>query len=74
MRQMLDRGIGTQVHYLPVHRHPYYQERYGKQWLPGADRYYERALSLPLFPAMESADVDRVVAVLTDVLNGSSNA
>jgi UDP-4-amino-4,6-dideoxy-N-acetyl-beta-L-altrosamine transaminase len=57
-------GIGTQVHYIPVHRQPYYRRRYGAMDLPGADRYYERALSLPMFPAMEEGDVDRVVEAL----------
>ncbi len=57
-------GIGSQVHYLPVNRQPYYRERYGAQVLPGADAYYERCLSLPLFPSMRDEDVSRVVAAL----------
>lgn len=68
MRKLLGRGIGTQVHYLPVHRQPYYQSRYGNTQLPGADAYYASCLSLPLFPAMSEADIDRVVAVLTNQL------
>ena len=64
MRRLGERGIGTQVHYLPVHRQPYYHARYGALDLPGADAYYARALSLPLYPAMVDADVDRVVAAL----------
>ena len=54
-------GVGTQVHYVPVHLQPYYRHRYAVPELPGASRYYERCLSLPLFPAMESDDVDYVV-------------
>lgn len=69
MRLMRDKGIGTQVHYIPVHRQPYYQKLYGDVRLPGAERYYERCLSLPLFPGMDDGDVDRVVSVLTDALN-----
>lgn len=61
-------GIGTQVHYIPVHRQPYYRRRYGDISLPGADRYYDRALSLPLFPAMNDEDVDRVVEALKRAL------
>ena len=57
-------GVGTQVHYIPVHRQPYYRRRYGEQALPGAMAYFERCLSLPLFPAMEDGDVDRVVHAL----------
>ncbi|RME62273.1 MAG: UDP-4-amino-4,6-dideoxy-N-acetyl-beta-L-altrosamine transaminase [Alphaproteobacteria bacterium] len=62
------RGIGSQVHYFPVSHQPYYRRRYGLPHLPGAWRYYERCLSLPLFPAMTTDDVDRVVDALADVL------
>ena len=58
------RGIGSQVHYIPVHRQPYYRDRYGEIDLPGADAYYARCLSLPLFASMEAGDVDRVVEAL----------
>jgi dTDP-4-amino-4,6-dideoxygalactose transaminase len=61
-------GVGTQVHYIPVHRQPYYRERYGALSLPGADAYYRGCLSLPIFPAMTEADVDRVVRALSAVL------
>ncbi|HZZ89942.1 MAG TPA: DegT/DnrJ/EryC1/StrS family aminotransferase, partial [Caulobacteraceae bacterium] len=62
------RGVGSQVHYIPVHRQPYYAERYGIADLPGADAWYARCLSLPLYPAMADTDVDRVVAALGEVL------
>ena len=62
------RGVGTQVHYIPVHTQPYYRERYGEHDLPGASAWYERCLSLPLYPGMADDDVDRVVAALADVL------
>lgn len=68
MTELRQRGIGTQVHYIPVHRQPYYSQRYGLQDLPGADLYYKRALSLPLFPDMDENDVDRVVKALSEVL------
>jgi len=57
-------GIGTQVHYMPVHRQPYYRDRYGALELPGSERYYERCLSMPLFASMLEADVERVIAAL----------
>lgn len=59
-----ERGIGTQVHYIPVSRQPYYVNRYGAHDLPGADAYYQRALSLPLYPEMTDDDVLRVVDAL----------
>jgi dTDP-4-amino-4,6-dideoxygalactose transaminase len=68
MARLRERGIGTQVHYIPVHMQPFYRERYGHVDLPGAMEYYGRTLSLPLFPAMTERDVDRVVDVLADVI------
>ncbi len=64
MRRLKDQGIGTQVHYIPVHTQPYYRDLYGKIDLPGAEKYYARCLSLPLFPGMADDDPDRVVAAL----------
>ncbi len=63
------RGVGTQVHYIPVHRQPYYRDRYGDHDLPGADAWYDRCLSLPLYPSMAEADVDRVVEALGAILS-----
>ena len=68
MRALAERGIGTQVHYVPVHRQPYYAERYDTPALPGAERYYARCLSLPLFATMTADDAARVVETLADVL------
>jgi len=69
MRAMAADGIGTQVHYIPVHRQPYYAARYGKQNLPGAEAYYASTLTLPLHPSMSESDVGRVVASLKRHLN-----
>jgi UDP-4-amino-4,6-dideoxy-N-acetyl-beta-L-altrosamine transaminase len=68
MAQLKMHGIGTQVHYLPVHRQPYYRGLYGDLDLPGSTRYYDRVLSIPLYPDMTDADVERVVEALRDVL------
>lgn len=64
MRRLRDAGIGTQVHYFPVHRQPYYRKHVATPGLPGADRYYSQCLSLPLFPTMDDGDVVRVVQEL----------
>ena len=64
MRALAADGIGTQVHYFPVHRQPYYAKRYGALSLPGAEAYYASALSLPLFAAMTEEDAERVVGAL----------
>ena len=72
MRALRSRGIGSQVHYIPVHRQPYYRARYGEIELPGTEAYYARCLSLPLFAGMEPSDVDRVVGALSDLAEGSA--
>ncbi len=68
-RALDERGIRCQVHYIPVHRQPYYRARYGEQALPGAESYYRRTLTLPLYVGMTVGDVDRVVDALADVLH-----
>jgi UDP-4-amino-4,6-dideoxy-N-acetyl-beta-L-altrosamine transaminase len=68
MAALRERAIGSQVHYIPVHLQPYYRRRYGELSLPGAEAYYARCLSLPLFPGMADGDVDRVVEALTAAL------
>jgi dTDP-4-amino-4,6-dideoxygalactose transaminase len=70
VERLRDRGVGTQVHYIPVHRQPYYAQRYGALDLPGAEAWYDRCLSLPLYPGMADEDVGRVVEALRAVLGG----
>jgi perosamine synthetase len=64
-------GIGVNVHYIPVHLHPYYRERLGTKpgLCPVAEAAYERILSLPLFPRMTDTDVEDVIAAVTKVLS-----
>ncbi len=68
MRELSARGIGTQVHYIPVHRQPYYRAIDPALDLPGAEAYYARVLSLPLYVGLADEDVDRVVGELASVL------
>ena len=68
MRALHARGIGTQVHYIPLPFQPFYRAREHGTRYPGAQSYYDRCLSLPLHPAMARSDVDRVVDELTEVL------
>ncbi len=70
MKRLRAAGIASQVHYIPVHRQLYYLERYGEQTLPGAEAYYTRCLSLPIFPGMSDSDVHRVVNAVVEVVGG----
>src|SRR5437879_4624359 len=63
-----ERGVGSQVHYIPVHSQPYYRARYGELNLPGAEAWYDRCLSLPLYPGMADGDVGKVAEALKAVL------
>jgi UDP-4-amino-4,6-dideoxy-N-acetyl-beta-L-altrosamine transaminase len=69
MRRLAEAGIGSQVHYFPVYRQPYYAARYSTPELAGAERYYAHALSLPFFASMTREDPVRVVRSLTQILN-----
>jgi UDP-4-amino-4,6-dideoxy-N-acetyl-beta-L-altrosamine transaminase len=62
-------GIGVNVHYIPVHLQPYYRQLgFGPGMFPEAEKYYEEAITLPLFPMMTKAEQDTVVAALADAL------
>ena len=65
-----ERGIGVQVHYVPVHTQPYFREHFGTApgTLPEAEAYADQALSLPIFPAMGDSDVERVVEAVREVI------
>lgn len=63
MIELKQRGIQTQVHYIPVHTQPFYQENIGTNWgdCPNAEKYYQKCLSIPLYPTMSDSDVERVI-------------
>ncbi len=63
-------GIGCSVHYIPLHLHPYWRERYALDaaMFPASQQAYERAVSLPLYTRMSNADVDRVAAAVRGAL------
>lgn len=64
-------GIGVNVHYLPVHLHPYYRQRFGTRvgMCPRAEAAYEEMISLPIFPSMSEDDVEDVIEALWKVIN-----
>ena len=66
-RALRAEGIGVNVHYIPVHAHPFYRERYPGLSFPVAEAAYERLLTLPLHAGMTEADVDDVIEALDKV-------
>lgn len=69
-----DAGIGVNVHYIPVHLHPFYRRHFGtKQGLcPVAEKAYKQIISLPMFPLMTDEDVDTVIQTLSKAAAKSS--
>jgi len=69
IEELKTRGIGTSVHFIPLHLHPLYQKQLGYRTgqFPCAEEQFERAISLPLFPGMTDAEVDQVLEALQDI-------
>lgn len=76
VRRLADAGIGTSVHFIPLHLHPHYQTRYGYKPgdFPVAERLFERSVSLPIWPGMTDAQVDRVATTLLDICGAARRA
>ncbi len=69
-----ERGVTTQVHYMPLYRHPVYAAQYphAANQCPQSENYFQQTLSLPLYPTLSHADQDKVVASILDYLKTSS--
>jgi UDP-4-amino-4,6-dideoxy-N-acetyl-beta-L-altrosamine transaminase len=67
MARLREQGIGSQVHYIPLYRQPYYAKRYGLDptAFPAAESYYSGCLSLPFYPALTDEDVAHVITSVT---------
>lgn len=70
MKALRDRGVGTQVHYIPVHHQPYYQDRFRSESgrFAASEAYYRECLTLPCYPGLEDADLSRIVTAVKEVL------
>ena len=68
---LMRKGIQPQVHYIPIHLQPYYQERFGyrRGQFPLAEQYYGRAMTLPLYPQLRKRDVRYVVEMLSGAVS-----
>ena len=72
MAKLRDAGIGTQIHYIPVHTQPYYQHKNSNLKLPESQKFYSRCLSLPLFTEMNKSDVIKVSIELQKALSSDA--
>jgi len=73
IERMSDAGIGTSVHFIPLHLQKYWRERYGfkPDDFPVALEVYQRAVSLPIYPSMSDADVTRVIRITRQILKNT---
>lgn len=69
IEELKSRGIGTSVHFIPLHLHPLYRDSFGYRpgQFPEAEARFANALSLPIYPDMTSEEIDRVVEALADI-------
>lgn len=66
IERMFEQGIGCSVHYVPLHQHPYWKERYGltAEMFPESQKAYERTVTIPLYTAMTDEQVERVIGAV----------
>ena len=71
IEELKQRQIGTSVHFIPIHLHPYYRDKYHyrPEDFPVAYENYNRILSLPLHPRLSDKDVERVIRAVTEVVS-----
>lgn len=70
IERLFEQGIGCSVHYVPLHQHPYWKERYGltPEMFPESQKAYERTVTIPLYTAMTDDQVERVIAAVRRAL------
>ena len=72
MTSLKERGIGTQVHYVPIPLHPYYQKLgFGIEKIPEAMSYYHEALTIPLYPSLKQSQQRKVIVELSNLIVSS---
>ena len=70
IEELKERGVGCSVHFIPIHKHPYYKERYNyvNEDYPVANSVFERSLSLPIYPDMSDLEIEYVVEQVNDII------
>jgi dTDP-4-amino-4,6-dideoxygalactose transaminase len=70
IEELKNRGIGSSVHFIPIHLHPYYRDKYGFQPedFPVAYENFKRIISIPLHPRLSDDEVERIVQAVEDIV------
>ena len=65
-----EQGVGTSVHFIPLHLHPYYRDKFGyaPDDFPNATQIYQRIISLPIYPKMTKANIEHVIAAVSRIV------
>ena len=71
-KYLKSRGVMTQVHYTPLYKHPYYEKITGGLSLPGAEKYFQSCLSIPMFPSLTKEQQNRVVDYLESFIKSET--
>jgi perosamine synthetase len=74
IEKLKTRGIGTSVHFIPLHMHPYYKNTYGyrEEDFPVASKQYQRYISLPIFPGMTESQIDYVIENVLEITRSAA--
>jgi len=69
IKKINDQGIGTSVHYKPIHMHYYYKNKYGysDSDYPRAEKLSQNVISLPLYPALEDNNIDYIIDIINKI-------
>lgn len=70
MHELYEKGIGTQVHYIPLYRQPYYQAENKRLGFPGSENYFKKTLSLPMYFGLDDVDVRKISEQVILTLEG----
>lgn len=69
MKRLDELGVGTQVHYIPIYRQPFYAQKYNPEDFPGAEEYYRKTISIPMYLSLEKNDIKVICDKIKTVLS-----
>ena len=70
MTELAELGVGTQVHYIPLYRQPYYRQDFSTGRFDGSETYYKSTLSLPMYYGLTDEDIETISAIVRSVIAG----
>jgi dTDP-4-amino-4,6-dideoxygalactose transaminase len=70
IEKLKENGVGCSVHFIPIHKHPYYKEKYGykNEDYPIANKVFEKSLSLPIYPDMSIEEIEYVIKSINQII------